>query len=188
MLSTTEILKIAEETAEFTRKLLGLQDKKYTISIVDKPEIDSDGYFKITTNEIFINIPHLSKFANRFEDPNENQRIRNEIQSIVFHELRHNYQTVTVNKYILNKQYGYTVIKMTESKEKCEKWLKDMQTYDLDTSQDTEIELDAGAFETYMLHRYPETKSMKYTDRRIGVMKRKYDKQIKKLLGEHLPS
>ena len=59
-----------------------------------------------------------------------------------------------------------------ESDKKCELWLKEMQA----PGPDQDIEADANDFAYYLTNRYPISLPMQRTNRRLGMMKRKYDK------------
>ena len=64
------------------------------------------------------------------------------------------------------------MFKPLESDKKCELWLKEMQ----EDGEDQDIEGDSDDFAYYLTNRYPVELPMTRTNRRLGVMKRKYDK------------
>ncbi len=106
----------------------------------------------------------------------ENYRHILKICVIVFHEMRHLYQLLSVKIYKYNKQMGGKVVKPLESDKKCELWLRELEAYTLDESVGTDIEEDADDFAYYLSNRYPTKLPMLCTNRRIGNFKRKYDK------------
>ena len=95
---------------------------------------------------------------------------------ITYHEVRHLYQVWAVHVYTVNKLYGGTIAKLPESKKKCELWAEELASYQLDELREWDIEADADAFAYYLLHRYPLCTEMPITDRRLGALKRKYNK------------
>ena len=71
---------------------------------------------------------------------------------------------------------GAKSIKLLESDKKCSLWEQELQQDILGEGEGTEIEADANDFAYYLTNRYPSNLPMLQTNRRLGAMKRKYDK------------
>ena len=173
-----KIESIAKEAAVVAYTVLAL-DCDYSVSLIDDPTIIEDGLFDTKDNIIMLNLARLEPFPPgtliiEMEDPDqdENFRLVMKICYIIFHEMRHRYQKRAVEIYTLNKMLGGKMFKPLESDKKCELWLKEMQ----ETGETTDIEEDCDDFAYYLTSRYPIELPMTRTNRRLGAMKRKYDK------------
>ena len=102
----------------------------------------------------------------------ENYRHMMKVYSLVYHEMRHLYQKQAVNIYAINKKLGGKTLPQPESDKKCALWLSEMK----DPGPNQDIEADADDFAYYLTNRYPVKLTMARTSRRLGAMKRKYDK------------
>lgn len=169
---------IAKEAAAVAYTVLGL-DCNYSLTLIDDPAITEDGLFDTKDNTIMLNLARLEPFPPgtlivEMEDPahDEEFRLVMKISYIVFHEMRRLYQKRTVEIYTLNKKAGRRMFKPLESDKKCELWLKEMQ----ESGEKTDIEEDSDDFAYYLTNRYPISLPMLRTNRRLGAMKRKYDK------------
>ena len=172
------IKSIAKEAAAVAYKVLGL-DCNYSVALIDDPSIIEDGIFKTKDNIIMLNLARLEPYPAGsliidMEDPDNDEyfRLAMKICFIVFHEMRHLYQKRAVEIYTINKMMGGKMFKPLESDKKCELWLKEMQ----EDGEDQDIEGDSDDFAYYLTNRYPVELPMTRTNRRLGVMKRKYDK------------
>ena len=172
------IKSIAKEAAAVAYKVLGL-DCNYSVALIDDPSIIEDGIFKTKDNIIMLNLARLEPYPAgtliiEMEDPDNDEdfRLAMKICFIVFHEMRHLYQKRAVEIYTINKMMGGKMFKPLESDKKCELWLKEMQ----EDGEDQDIEGDSDDFAYYLTNRYPVELPMTRTNRRLGVMKRKYDK------------
>ena len=173
-----KIESIAKEAAVVAYTVLGL-DCDYSVSLIDDPTIIEDGLFDTKDNIIMLNLARLEPFPPgtliiEMEDPDQDEdfRLVMKICYIIFHEMRHRYQKRAVEIYTLNKMLGGKMFKPLESDKKCELWLKEMQ----ETGETTDIEEDCDDFAYYLTSRYPIELPMTRTNKRLGVMKRKYDK------------
>ena len=179
-----KIESIAKEAAVVAYTVLGL-DCDYSVSLIDDPTIIEDGLFDTKDNIIMLNLAQLEPFPPgativEIEDPavDEDFRLFLKICYIVFHEMRHLYQKRAVEIYTLNKMMGSKMIKLLESDRKCELWIEEMQRAEknADNEEKPDIEEDCDDFAYYLTNRYPITLPMMRTNRRLGAMKRKYDK------------
>ena len=86
--------------------------------------------------------------------------------------MRHLYQKRVVEAYTINKKLGGRLVPQPESDKKCELWLAEMKN----PAPNQDIEEDANDFAYYLSNRYPIELPMLRTSRRLGVMKRRYNK------------
>ena len=182
-----QIGKLAERAAKVAHMILGLEDE-YSVILYEKPEMPGDAYFNTYQNEIQINLSQLKPFpeeafcdidGNSSEDhqiPDEDARLHLKICFLVFHEMRHMYQKKVINVYSINKRMGGHVIPPLESDKKAALWLEEMKDGCTIPSDKRDVEADADAFAYYLTNRYPTERPMALTNRRIGAMKRKYNK------------
>ena len=180
MLTNEQIKAHAEKAAVVAHSVLGLS-RPYTVVLINEPEITEDARFDTTKNEIQINLSLLQPFPKEVvpiddEDADpliaENFRHWLKVCYLVFHEMRHMYQKEAVHIYSVNQIMGGHSIPPLESDKKCALWLKEMQG----EGRGPEVEADADDFAYYLTCRYPMTIPMAKTNRRLGAMKRKYDK------------
>ena len=175
---------IAKKASAVAYTVLGL-DCDYSVSLIDDPSIIEDGLFNTKDNIIMLNLAQLEPFLPgativEIEDPalDEAFRLVMKICYIVFYEMRHLYQKRAVKIYTLNKMMGSKMIKLLESDRKCELWIEGMQIAEknADIDEEPDIEEDCDDFAYYLTNRYPIELPMTRTNRRLGAMKRKYDK------------
>ena len=183
MLDNARIENVAKRAAKVAYTVLGL-DCPYSISLIDDPNVDEDARLDTQGNVIQINLAKLEPFPaeaivgapeNMSEEDqrvDEDYRHIMKVCSLVFHEMRHLYQKQAVTAYTINKTLGGKSVQQPESDKKCELWLSEMQA----PGPDQDIEEDANDFAYYLTNRYPINLPMLRTNRRLGVMKRKYDK------------
>ena len=186
MIDHDKLKRVAERAAKVAEYLLGIQ-LPYSVSLINDSSHIQDGLFGTERNEIKINLTALEPYPPESlpiqsvnptdEEIQQNEFARYALKTvyIVFHEMRHLYQIQAVSAYALNLFMGGG-IKLPESAKKCSQWQKELETYNLNESAGTDIEEDAEAFATYLIHRYPVNIKMRMTNRRIGGIKRKYDK------------
>lgn len=173
---------IAKKAAAVAYTVLGL-DCDYSVTLIDDPSIIEDGLFNTKDNIIMLNLAQLEPFPpgtfGNENDPalDEAFRLVMKICYIIFHEMRHLYQKRAVEIYTLNKMMGSKMFKPLESDKKCELWLHEMQIAEknADIDEEPDIEEDCDDFAYYLTNRYPIELPMMRTNRRLGVMKRKYD-------------
>ena len=190
MLSEKMIEKWAKGAAYVSYHVLGL-DKlncKYTVTLVNDSDYVQDGLFNSSDNDIRLNLAKLVPYPvegmlGRPKDMSEKEALADEdyrhalsICAIVFHEMRHLYQKEAVKIYEVNKMLGGNTLKPLESAAKCELWKKELEGYVLNESENTDLEMDANDFAYYLSNRFPIKLPMQRTNRRLGNMKRKYDK------------
>ena len=182
MLTLTQIERAAENAAKVAYSVLGL-DCKYDVDIISDPSIPEDGLLDTQTNTIILNLAKLKPFspdeAGAKDVRTEEDRLLDEsfrhlmkICYVVFHEMRHLYQKRVVEAYTINKKFGGRLVPQPESDKKCELWLAEMKN----PAPNQDIEEDANDFAYYLSNRYPIELPMLRTSRRLGVMKRKYNK------------
>ncbi len=188
MLNREQIERAAKKAGIVAYTVLGL-DCDYSIVLIDDPDTQEDAVLDITKNEIRINLDKLEPFPQetaelKKSDLSEEERLLDEdyrhylkICYLVFHEMRHIYQIQAVNVYEIKKMMGgYSGISSLESDRKALLWLEEMKK-DCDIPpalRDTEA--DANDFACYLTNRYPSVMKTVQTNRRLGAMKRKYDK------------
>ena len=186
MLTPDKISNAAKNAAYVAYTVLGL-DCPYSVEFISKPELPFDGLLSHKENSIQLNLSHLEPFSQSVmpagdlkseEDYelDENYRHTMKICSVVFHEMRHLYQKRAVEIYHVNRFLGAKSIKPLESEKKCSLWEQELQQYILGEGEGTDIEADANDFAYYLTNRYPSNLPMLQTNRRLGAMKRKYDK------------
>ncbi len=190
MLSEIMIEKWAKGAAYIAYHVLGLNNYKcdYTVTVINDPAYEQDGLFCLNDNDVKLNLAKLVPYpiagiVGRPEDMSEEDILTDEdyrhalsICSIVFHEMRHLYQKEAVKIYEVNKLLGGNTLKPLESPIKCELWKKELEGYDLNESEKTDLELDANDFAYYLSNRFPIELPMQRTNRRLGAFKRKYDR------------
>ena len=190
MFSDVMIEKWAKGAAYIAYHVLGLNNYKcdYTVTVINDPSYEQDGLFSIGDNEIRLNLAKLVPYPvegmlGRPNDMSEKEALADEdyrhalsICAIVFHEMRHLYQKEAVKIYEVNKMLGGNTLKPFESAAKCELWKKELEGYVLNESENTDLEMDANDFAYYLSNRFPIKLPMQRTNRRLGNMKRKYDK------------
>lgn len=190
MLSKKMIEKWAKGAAYVSYHVLGL-DKlncKYTVTLVNDSDYVQDGLFNSSDNDIRLNLARLVPYpvegmVGRPENMSAEEALVDEdfrhalaICSVVFHEMRHLYQKEAVRVYNVNKMLGTKTIKPLESDAKCKLWNDELEGYVLNESEDTDVEQDANDFAYYLSNRFPLELPMQRTSKRLGAMKRKYDK------------
>lgn len=186
MLTPERITTVAKNAAHVAYTVLGL-DCPYSVQIIDRRELPFDCLLRDRDNTIQLNLSHLEPFSQSVmpaSDPkteedyelDENYRHTMKICSVVFHEMRHLYQKRAVEIYHVNRFLGAKSIKPLESDKKCSLWEQELQQYILGEGEGTNIEADANDFAYYLSNRYPINLPMLQTNRRLGAMKRKYDK------------
>ena len=183
MLDNDRIRATAEKAAKVAYTVLGL-DCPYSVAFINEPDIPEDARLDTQGNIIEINLAKLEPFPTEVmvgvpEQMTEEERRVDEdyrhimkICSLVFHEMRHLYQKQAVNGYLINKATGGRMAPQPESDKKCALWLSEMQA----PGPDQDMEEDANDFAYYLTNRYPAKLPMQRTNRRLGAMKRKYDK------------
>lgn len=183
MLDNARIKVWAKKAARVAYVILGL-NCPYSVSLIDDPSIPEDARLDTQKNEVQINLALLEPFSSEVmptsalvtdEDRlvDEDYRHIMKICSLVYHEMRHLYQKQAVNAYSINKKLGGgKTVPQLESDKKCALWLKEMQ----EPGPDQDIEEDANDFAYYLSNRFPAQLPMQRTSRRLGAMKRKYDK------------
>ena len=186
MLDNARIENCAKKAAYIAHTVLGL-NCPYSVALINDPALDVDGRLDTHENVIQLNLALLKPFPpDVFFGPceeisEEEQRIDEDYRhmlkvcSVVFHEMRHLYQKIAVQAYMINKRLGSRMIPRLESDKKCELWLKEMQS-DVTVDDEQDIEADANDFAYYLSNRYPNCLPMMRTSRRLGAFKRKYDK------------
>lgn len=195
MLDRDHIENIARKAAYVACKVLGLDQCgcRYSVALIDDPTISEDGLLDTQGNIIQLNLATLRPFppesmpapdVKTDEDRalDEDYRYMMKICYVVYHEMRHLYQKRAVEIYELNRFMGSSSFKPLESSKKCELWKQEMQGYELGVQgiladgEEIDIEADANDFAYYLSNRYPIQLPMQRTSRRLGAMKRKYDK------------
>ena len=157
--------------------VLGL-DCEYSVTLIDDPSIIEDGLFDTKDNSIMLNLAQLNPFPPGTFGNEDNSaldedfRLVMKICYIIYHEMRHLYQKRAVEIYTINKMMGGKMLKPLESDKKCELWLMEIQ----EPGENTDIEEDSDDFAYYLTNRYPIKLPMMRTNRRLGAMKRKYNK------------
>ena len=187
MQDRAQIEDLAYRAAKVAYTVLGLDDE-YSVVLYEKPDMPNDAYFNTYKNEIQINLSQLKPFPeNAFSDiddsssdnhqfPSEDERLHLKICFLVFHEMRHMYQKKVINVYSINEKMGGHVIPPLESDNKAALWLEEMKEGCTIPPEARDVEADADAFAYYLTNRYPVERPMAQTNRRIGAMKRKYNK------------
>ena len=187
MIDKDVLLRVIRKSADVAAQFQGI-DVPYSVSLIDDPSFEQDGLFGTGNNEIVINLatlkPYpLSSIPLKSENPtdeeikeNENLRYALKATFIVFHEMRHLYQKCAVTAYAINRMMAGREIHLLESDKKCSLWESEMKAYTLGEGNDTDLEADAEAFAEYLIHRYPVKIKMTQTSKRMGALKRKYDK------------
>ena len=186
MLDEQKLQKVAEKAARTAVNLLSME-KKYTVKLINDPEIIQDALFGTQENEILINLAMLKPFPqsalplspNATEEEiekNTDIRIILMVCYLTFHEIRHLYQKWAVEMYLINRLMGSKSFHQPESDKKSALRESELKAYELGDGKSWDIEEDADAFAAYLLHRYPAKMDLGKTDRRMGVLKRKYDK------------
>jgi len=186
MLDRDRIENEARKAAVVAHTVLGLSHE-YSVILIDDPSVPEDARFDTTKNEIQINLDRLKPFSvdeagtGRIdlseEDKliDENYRHLLKICYLVFHEMRHLYQKEAVLIYTINKKLGGHSLPPLESDKKAALWLEEMKDENI-PPEEQDIEADANDFAYYLTNRYPIQLPMARTNKRIGAMKRKYDK------------
>ncbi len=188
MLNRTQIEKCAQKAGIVAYKVLDL-DCKYSIVLIDDPAVSEDARLDTTKYEIQINLAQLQPFPVEIAGVGEENLTEENKQSdedfrhilkicyLVFHEMRHIYQIEAVNIYSLKlRMGGYSRIASLESDKKTAQWLQEMKKDCNIPFQDRDSEADANDFAYYLTNRFPQQMAMLKTSRRLGAMKRKYDK------------
>lgn len=187
MISEETMQRVIEKSAAVAYSVLGL-DNKYSVKLINDPAYVQDGLFGSEGNEVIINLATLKPYPQSAyplkpnatpEEAELNKDIRLAIYAtyVVFHEMRHLYQKRAVEIYLLNRFMGSKSFPQLESDKKCAIWEQELKEYKLGDGMVWDIEEDADAFANYLIHRYPTAIPMKTTNRRIGALKRKYDKK-----------
>lgn len=183
MLDNDRIKAAAEKAARVAYTVLGL-DCPYSVAFINNPDIPEDALLDTQGNVIEINLALLEPFSTDVmpstepmteeeKQLDEDYRHLMKIYSLVYHEMRHLYQKQAVNAYAINKKLGGgRTVPSLESDKKCALWLKEMK----EPGPDQDIEADANDFAYYLTNRFPANLPLQRTNRRIGAMKRKYDK------------
>lgn len=191
MLDNARIKAWAEKAARVAYAILGL-NCPYSVSLINDPAIPEDAQLDTQKNEVQINLAALEPFSAEVmptsaltseptstpvtdEDRqlDEDYRLMMKVYYLVYHEMRHLYQKQAVNAYAINKRLGgRKTAPHLESDKKCALWLKEMK----EPGPDQDIEEDANDFAYYLSNRFPAQLPMQRTSRRLGAMKRKYDK------------
>lgn len=193
MLDNARIKVWAEKAARVAYAVLGL-NCPYSVSLINDPAIPEDAQLDTQKNEVQINLATLEPFSAEVmptsepvtdEDRllDEEYRLMMKVYYLVYHEMRHLYQKQAVNAYAINRRLGGgKTAPHLESDKKCALWLKEMK----EPGPDQDIEEDANDFAYYLSNRFPAQLPMQRTSRRLGAMKRKYDKvEIPKDITEH---
>ena len=187
VLDRPRIEDLAHKAAKVAHTVLGLDDE-YSIVLYEKPEMPCDAYFNTYQNEIQINLSQIKPFpeeafcnidgnpSDNHQLPDEDARLHLKICFLVFHEMRHLYQKKVVNVFSINERMGEHFIPPLESDKKAALWLEEMKEGCTIPPETRDVELDADAFAYYLTNRYPVERPMAQTSRRIGAMKRKYNK------------
>ena len=181
MLDNDRIKAAAEKAARVAYTVLGL-DCPYSVAFINDPDISEDARLDTQGNVIEINLALLEPFSTDVmpspepmteeeKQLDEDYRHLMKIYSLVYHEMRHLYQKQAVNAYAINKKLGRTTPAL-ESDKKCALWLKELKA----PAPGQDIEEDAEDFAYYLTNRFPANLPLQRTNRRIGAMKRKYDK------------
>ncbi len=181
MLDNDRIKAAAEKAARVAYTVLGL-DCPYSVAFINDPDISEDARLDTQKNEVQLNLALLEPFSTDVmpspepmteeeKQLDEDYRHLMKIYSLVYHEMRHLYQKQAVNAYAINKKLGRTTPAL-ESDKKCALWLKEMKA----PAPGQDIEADANDFAYYLTNRFPANLPLQRTNRRIGAMKRKYDK------------
>ena len=181
MLDNDRIKAAAEKAARVAYTVLGL-DCPYSVAFINDPDISEDARLDTQKNEVQLNLTLLEPFSTDVmpshelkteEDRqlDEDYRHMMKVYSLVYHEMRHLYQKQAVNAYLINKKLGRTTPAL-ENDKKCALWLKEMQ----EPGPNQDIEKDANDFAYYLTNRFPANLPLQRTNKRIGAMKRKYDK------------
>ena len=182
MLDNDRIKAAADKAAKVAYTVLGL-DCPYSVALINDLSIPEDARLDTQRNEIQLNLALLEPFSTDVmpsgelkteEDKRVDEDYRHlmKVYSLVYHEMRHLYQKQAVNGYLINKKLGGRMAPHLESDKKCELWLKEMKA----PGPDQDIEDDANDFAYYLTNRFPANLPLQRTNRRIGAMKRKYDK------------
>ena len=187
MLNKKQIEKAAKKAGEVAYSVLGLECK-YTIVLINDPEVPEDARLDTTKNEIQINLAQLEPFSpeaagiagkNLSDEAklcDEDYRHFLKICYLVFHEMRHIYQKEAATVYMINKMLGSHSIPPLEPDKKAAQWLDEMMADNNTPPGSRDTEADANDFAYYLTNRYPLQLRTAQTNRRIGAMKRKYDK------------
>ena len=189
MIDQNLLEKVVTRSAKVAALFLGI-DVTYSVRIINDPSFVQDGLFGADGNEICLNLARLEPYPQSSlplqsdspteEEIKENEDIRYALRAtyIVFHEMRHLYQKRAVEAYAINRMLGGgRTIRPLENDKKCALWEQELKEYKLGSAGDTDIEADAETFATYLIHRYPVKIEMKQSSRRMGAMKRKYDRR-----------
>ena len=182
MLDNDRIKAAADKAAKVAYTVLGL-DCPYSVALINDLSIPEDARLDTQRNEIQLNLALLEPFSTDVmpsgelkteEDKRVDEDYRHlmKVYSLVYHEMHHLYQKQAVNAYLINKKLGGRMAPHLESDKKCELWLKEMKA----PGPDQDIEDDANDFAYYLTNRFPANLPLQRTNRRIGAMKRKYDK------------
>ena len=175
MLDREQIEKAAREAGKVAHSILGLECG-YSIKLINDQNNPLDAQLDTSKLEIQINLAKLEPFPPEIAGiEDENYRHHLKICYLVFHEMRHIYQIQAVNVYIINEQLGSHMLPPLESDKKVAQWQKEMKDSSI-PPESSDTEADANAFAYYLTNRYPISRKMAQTNRRIGIMKRKYDK------------
>lgn len=197
MIDQSLLEKVVIRSAKVAALFLGI-GITYSVRVINDSSLIQDGLFGADGNEICINIARLEPYPQsalplRSKSPTEEEKKSNEdiryalrATYIVFHEMRHLYQKRAVEAYAINRMLGGgRSIPPLENDKKCALWEQELKEYKLGSAENTDIEADAETFATYLIHRYPVKIEMKQSSRRMGAMKRKYDrKEIPQIDGD----
>lgn len=182
MLTNNQILHIATTAADVAAAVLGVEDFKYSVGLINDPAFTEDALFNTQENKVLINMAQLHPFPQECaESASENVRLVFKVIYLTYHEMRHAYQKKALEIYTINQMLGSGTLPMVESKKKCELWLSEMKGNPSDPFQvggtiESDCEQDAEAFAWYLLSRSPIRIPLTRTNKHIGIMKRKYDK------------
>lgn len=175
MLNRNQIKKAARKAGMVAYAILGLECD-YSIRLIDDQNNPLDAQLDTSKIEIQINLAKLEPFPPEIAGTeDEDYRHLLKICYLVFHEMRHIYQIQAVNVYIINKRLGSHMLRPLESDKKAVLWLKEMKDSRI-PPESSDTETDANAFAYYLTNRYPISLKMAQTNKRIGIMKRKYDR------------
>lgn len=182
MLERSRIEQYARRAARVAYFVLGL-DCRYSLALVEKPDIGEDALLDTRRNQIQLNLALLKPFSTEVmpsDEPateegrvlDENYRHMMKILYLVFYEMRQLYQMRVVEAYVEREKYGPAGrAPVPEDDETCVRWLEELKA----PGPDRDISDDADAFAYYLTCRYPETITMLESNGRLAEMKRRYD-------------
>lgn len=92
-----------------------------------------------------------------------------------YRQMRFLYQREVLTNYYRNLVAGWQAYRQRESNATCEEWDRDLNGYHVKEAE-SPCEQDATAFAYYMLHRYPVQFRIKKSGKRLGQMRRRYNR------------